>query len=145
MLEDVAGSGRKLDVEAIGIPIVLVKVSYSGLRDEGIEDEASVEVEGGIVELHAGEDTLRGRKISSGERFDLAVLKGSIIVVEAFTTSSSRGGKVSEGLELPVGPACKVLIANGDEVSDLFNASRAVKAGTKLTEEQRDSISSSIH
>jgi len=77
--------------------------------------------------------------IRSSQSFLFDVLDCSIVVVETFWQSSSHSCYIFEALELPVRPSNQFSFADVSDLVERCTTALCVQAGTKLTQEQRES------
>ena len=103
-------------------PVLRVLVDDGGCLDVRLHGELGVKSRSLRVEDLLGQDTLRELHVGARERLGLPILKGAIGVVEALRARASRGRQIRVVLELPVGPADKVLVSNVAHLSDLLSA-----------------------
>ena len=130
---------------AIGIPVLLVKVDTSlGVLSRVSVGEDGLEVSGIGIELHAADRTLGEWEVRACKSLNLVVLERAILVPEALTSSTSRCGQVSIGLELPVSPTNKVVISNISNLIDLLSARAFGQTSTELGDDERNTKALSI-
>jgi len=83
-------------------------------------------------------------EVRTSQSLDLVNKKRAIRRVETFGTGTSRGGKVTIGLVLPVTPTSKYVIAGFSDLSNLSNTSWSAKTSTEFTDDKGKTKSISI-
>jgi hypothetical protein len=119
-------------VHALWVVPGIVGEDYGRAVDGSVQEDLGGEGLGSGVEVHAQERALGVLGVGSGESLDLFGLKRAVWVVEALGGGASLGCDVVEGLELPIGPACEVLIGKVSNLGDLCDAGINLCAGSKL-------------
>ena len=127
---------RDTYLHTFGVVPGVVGEDYGRAVDGSVQEDLGGEGLGCRVEVHAQERALGVLGVGSGERFDLLGLKRAIWVVEALRRGASLRCDVVEGLELPIGPACEVLISEVGNLCDLGDAGINLCACSELGNHQ---------
>ena len=121
------------------VPVFLVQVCDTLACGGGQVVEDNVEFGGVRVEAHRSQSALSPGHVGAGQGLHLVVLKSTVLVPEAFRAGARGSGQISIGLELPVGPSDEMDVGLGSDLVDLLGAGTFGEAGSKLTDEKRDS------
>ena len=140
-LSELIAVNRDGDEVALRIIVLLVEVKLGVFGDAGVDRELGFEnlVVGVILVLDQG--ALGRHQVGSGQSLNFPVLQlplldSCIEFVKAFRTSASACGQVFEIFELPVSPACELIVSIVCDLVNFLGAGTFRKAGAEFSNEE---------